>query len=303
VAEITAQLVKQLRDSTGAGMMECKKALTEAEGSLDKAVDILRTRGLAAAAKKAARSTRQGVVGHLLSGDGKLAVLAEVNCESDFVARTEDFQQLVSSVVGQVASTAPASVAALLEQPAQADPSVSLGQFMAAKIAKVGENMNVARFERVAASTPASVLGVYIHPGSQLGVIVEITAGQAATLERTETRELLHDLAMQVAAADPKFLNKDHVTPEALEHERQVQRARALAEGKPEKMVDKIVEGRMGKYYEEFCLVDQPFIKDPGVSVTQLLAAKGKELGDTLAATRFVRFKVGETAAAETAAE
>jgi elongation factor Ts len=297
VAEISAQLVKELREKTGAGMMECKKALVEASADMEKAVEILRTRGLAAAAKKSARSTKQGVIGHLVAPDGKLAVLAEVNCESDFVARTEDFQGLVADVLEHVAAKAPKSVAELLEIPYTKDPSLTIAKLIAGKIAKVGENMGVARFERAAAATPNSEFAVYIHPGAQLGVLIELSAGKAETLARPELKELAHDVAMQVAAADPRFLNKADVTAEAMESEKRIQRERALAEGKPEKMVDKIVEGRMGKFYEEFCLNEQIFIKDNGVTVGQLLAQKGKELSDSLGIVRFVRYKVGETVA------
>lgn len=297
VAEISAQLVKELREKTGAGMMECKKALVEANADMEKAVEILRTRGLAAAAKKSMRSTKQGVIGHHVAADGKLAVIAEVNCESDFVARTEDFQGLVADVLAHVAAKAPKSVAELLDHPHQKDPSLTVAKYIAGKIAKVGENMGVARFERFRASSPNSLFAVYIHPGSQLGVLIELSAGKAETLVRPELKELAHDLAMQVAAADPKFLNKADVTAEAMESEKRIQRERALAEGKPEKMVDKIVEGRMGKFYEEFCLNEQIFIKDNGVTVGQLLVQKSKELADTVGIVRFVRYKVGETVA------
>jgi len=302
VAEISAQQVKELREKTGAGMMECKKALTEAGGDMEKAVEILRTRGLAAAAKKAARTTRQGLIGYHVSADDKLAVLAEVNCESDFVARTDVFQNLVAELIDHVAAKAPKHVAELLEQPHQKDPTVTVSQYIAGKIAKVGENMGVARFERLAAGGPNHGFSVYIHPGAQLGVAIEMAAGKPETLARPEFKELAHDIAMQVAAADPKFLTKADVTADALDKEKRIQRERALAEGKPEKMVDKIVEGRMGKFYEEFCLTEQIFIKDNGVTITQLLAQKGKEMGDTLGIARFVRMKVGETAT-ETPAE
>jgi elongation factor Ts len=297
VAEISAQLVKELREKTGAGMMECKKALVEANADMEKAVEILRTRGLAAAAKKSSRTTRQGVIGHHVAADGSRAVIAEVNCESDFVARTDDFQNLVADVLDLVAAKSPKSVAELLEHPHPKDPTLTVAKYIAGKIAKVGENMGVARFERYLATSPNSLFAVYIHPGSQLGVMVELSAGKPETLARPELKELAHDVAMQVAAADPKFLNKNEVTAEAMESEKRIQRERALAEGKPEKMVDKIVEGRMGKFYEEFCLNEQIYIKDNGVTVSQLLAQKGKELGDTINVVRFVRYKVGETAA------
>jgi elongation factor Ts len=201
--EINAQLVKQLRDRTGAGMMECKSALTESKGDLAEAEVILRKRGIAAAAKKSARSTKQGVIGTYIHPGAQLGVLIEVNCESDFVARTEDFQSLV------------------------------------------------------------------------------------------------HDLAMQVAAADPRFVRREDVTPAALEKEREIQRARALGEGKPEKMVDKIVEGRLNKFYEEVCLYEQPFIKEPTTTVQDLIKTKIAKLGENISVARFVRFKVGDAAAEE----
>jgi len=208
MAEITAQLVKELRDRTGAGMMECKRALAEANGDLAEAEVVLRKRGIASAGKKAARATKQGIIGSYIHAGAQLGVLVEVNCESDFVARTDDFRQLV------------------------------------------------------------------------------------------------HDIAMQIAAADPKFIRKEDVTEEALAKEREIQRARALAEGKPERMVDKIVEGRMNKFYEEVCLLEQPFIKDNSLTVGQLIATKIAKCGENITVARFVRLKVGDAAAGgETAAE
>jgi elongation factor Ts len=198
--EISAQLVKQLRDRTGAGMMECKSALTEAKGDIAEAEVILRKRGIASASKKSARSTKQGVIASYIHPGAQLGVLIEVNCESDFVARTEDFQELV------------------------------------------------------------------------------------------------HDLAMQVAAADPQFIRKEDVTSAVLEKERDIQRARALGEGKPEKMVDKIVEGRLSKFYEEVCLYEQPFIKENTTTVADLIKTKIAKLGENISVSRFVRFKVGDTA-------
>lgn len=201
--EISAKLVKELRDRTGAGMMECKSALVEAKGNLAEAEIILRKRGIASASKKAARTTRQGVIGSYIHPGAQLGVLVEVNCESDFVARTDDFQQLVK------------------------------------------------------------------------------------------------DLAMQVAAADPQFIRREDVTAEALDKEREIQRARALQEGKPEKMVDKIVEGRLAKFYEEVCLYEQPFIKENTTSVADLIKSKIAKLGENITVSRFVRYKVGDTVAAE----
>jgi elongation factor Ts len=301
MAEITAQLVKQLREKTAAGMMECKSALVEAKGDLAEAEVVLRKRGLASAAKKATRSTRQGLIGVQIAADGKAGVLIEVNCESDFVARTDEFQQMVANLGQQVVAGSPACVEALKTAVYAADPTYTVEALLKSKIAKVGENMNIPRFARRNAT---GVLGSYVHPGSQLAVLVDLTCGKSETAQTAAFKELLHDVAMQVAAADPKFVRREEVTDEFLKQEREIQRARALAEGKPEKIVDKVVEGRMSKYYEEVCLLDQPFIKDNAVTIAQHVAAKGKELGDTLDVAAFIRYKVGETVAAgEPAAE
>lgn len=299
MAEISAQLVKQLREKTGAGMMECKSALVEANGDLAEAEVVLRKRGLASAAKKAARSTKQGVIGLLVADGGKTGVLVEVNCESDFVARTDDFQALVSGLARLIAEKSPADVAALMAMPAF-EGTGTVQEMIKAKIAKVGENMNVPRFARLAAK---GYVGAYTHPGAQLVTMVDVVTGRPESASNPVFVELLHDLAMQVAAADPRFVSRDEVTTETLDKEKDIQRARALAEGKPEKIVDKVVEGRMSKYYEEVCLLEQPFIKDNAAPITQMLADKGKQLGDTLSVAGFLRFKVGETVQAEEAAE
>ena len=207
MAEITAAQVKELRERTGAGMMECKKALVEANGVIAEAEVVLRKRGIASASKKSSRATRQGTVGTYIHPGSQLGVMVEVNCESDFVARTDDFQELV------------------------------------------------------------------------------------------------RDIAMQVAAADPKFIRKEDVTTEALDRERDIQKARAIAEGKPEKIAEKMVEGRLSKYYEEFCLLEQPFIKENSVTIGQMIQQKIAKVGENITIARFVRFKVGETAVAEEPAE
>lgn len=304
MAEITASLVKELRERTGAGMMECKKALQEANGDLAEAEVVLRKRGIAAAAKKATRAARQGLIGSFQSEDGKLGVLVEVNCESDFVARNEEFQEMVANLAKQVAESGAyaageAGVAELLAQPYIADSSLTVGQLIANSIAKIGENQGVARLARFAVGeTGSSVnggLGLYIHPGSQLGVLVEVSAEKAETAGSAEFQELTKDLAMQVAAADPQYIRKEDVDEAALAKEKDIQRDRALAEGKPEKMVDRIVEGRMAKFYEEICLLEQPFVKENSLSINQLISQKSASLGDSLQVVRFSRFKVGDT--------
>lgn len=278
--------------------MECKKSLQKTNGDLQAAVDELRKSGLATAAKKAGRSTRQGLIGTLV--EGSTGVLIEVNCESDFVARTDEFQEMVKTLARQVAASSPAGVSGLKAQPYLGDPSATVDEMLKARIAKVGENMNIPRFVRYEAK---GVLSSYVHPGAQLATLVDLTVKNPATASDPIFLELIHDLAMQVAAADPKFLDRAAVTPEFIDREKAIQRERALAEGKPEKMVDKIVEGRLGKFYEEVCLVEQPFIKENSVTVTQLLADKSKATGDEIRIAGFARFKVGETASVEDAAE
>jgi elongation factor Ts len=305
MSEISASLVKQLREQTGAGMMECKKALVQANGNLEEAVVILRKAGLASAAKKATRATKQGlIVAKSDAAAGQSGVLLEVNCESDFVARTDDFQALTAKLAETIAA-APASVvdaadplAALLASPLD---GATVEDLIKATIAKLGENMSVARYTRF--TVGEGVVGSYIHPGAQLGVLIEISTPLAGAAGNADIQELVKDVAMQIAAADPKFLRREDVTPEAIEKEKDIQKARVIAEGKPEKVAEKIVEGRMGKFYEEICLLEQPFIKEGSITVGELVKSKAKALGAEVQITRYARFKVGETAPTEAPAE
>jgi len=216
------------------------------------------------------------------------------------VARTEDFQTMVGELTQQ-ALEAPLGTTrdAMLEQPYRADATQTVQQIIAGKIGKIGENMQIARFEKI----EGGLLGTYIHPGAQLGVLVQVTGASPATASNEEIQELLRDVAMQVAAADPQFVRREEVTTATLDKEREIQRERARQEGKPEKVIDKMIEGRMSKYFEEFCLLEQPFIKDNTVTVGQLVADKAKKIGEPLAVARFVRYKVGETAPADAPAE
>ncbi|MGQ9916953.1 MAG: translation elongation factor Ts [Bryobacteraceae bacterium] len=301
MAEISAQLVKQLRDLTGAGMMECKKALVEANGDFSEAQVILRKRGLATAAKKASRTAREGLIGFYLSPAADLAVLVEVNCETDFVAKTSDFQKLVEEVTQIIVDKRPSTVEELRQLPSNSEPGSTVDSRITALIAKIGENMGIPRFTIHQAK---GVLGGYVHPGAKLVSVVDVLCSKPEVRDRPGFAELVNDLAMQVAASAPQFLSRNDVSPEALAKEKEIQRARALAEGKPEKIVDKVVEGRLGKFYSEVCLLDQPFIKDDSISVSQLLANKSRELGGEITVAAFLRYKVGETATAgEPAAE
>lgn len=309
MAEISAQLVKKLREQTGVGMMECKKALQEANGDMAEAEVILRKRGIAAATKKETRSTKQGLIASHISNDGASGVLVEVNCESDFVARNEDFQTLVADVAAHIAETKPKYVRAeevteaeraefkahqaLYEQKFTKDSSSTVGEIVKTKIAKLGENITVSRFQ-IFELPGTGVVGSYIHTGGQIGVLLEVAAEKAASAGTEDCKGLVRDVAMQIAAASPQFVNKESVPANVLERERDIQRDRALNEGKPEKMVDKIAEGRMSKFYEEICLLEQPFIRENTISVADLVRTVGSKLGDTLTVTRFVRFKVGD---------
>ncbi len=309
MAEISAQLVKTLRERTGAGMMECKKALQESNGDLEEGEVILRKRGIAAATKKESRSAKQGLVASFISPDSKLGVLVEVNCESDFVARTEDFQSLTADIAAHIAETKPKVVRieevteaeranfkaheALYEQKFAKAENTTVGEMVKSKIAKLGENINVSRFT-LYQLTGNGVVGTYIHTGSQIGVLLQVNTGSGDVGGREEFKTLVRDIAMQIAAANPQFVGKADVPADLLEKERDIQRERALGEGKPEKMADKIAEGRLGKFYEEVCLLEQPFIRENTVSVAELIRTAGAKLGGDLSVARFVRFKVGD---------
>ncbi len=294
MAEVTAQLVKTLRERTGAGMMECRNALVEANANLDDAEVVLRKRGAAAAAKKSTRSAKQGLVVIDIASNGLSAVVVEVNCESDFVARTDDFQAFAADLASHVAGSSASTVDAIMAEAFSKDPSQTVSDLVKSKIAKLGENIVLPRFERIAVATGA--ISSYIHPGSQLAVAVALTSSAGSSEELVA---LGKDLAMQIAAADPKYIRRDQVDAAHLAKEADIARDRAKNEGKPEKILDKIVEGRLSKFYEEVCLIEQPFIKDNGVTVTELIAQKSKATGGTIEVAQFVRFKVGETQSSE----
>jgi elongation factor Ts len=309
MAEISAKLVKQLRDKTGAGMMECKRALEEADGDIEKAELILRKRGLAGAVKKEGRSTKQGLIASHVAANAKSGVLVEVNCESDFVARTKDFQTLAADIAAHIAEAKPRIVRveevteaeranfkaheALYEQKFTKDQNTTVAELVKTKVAKLGENINVSRFE-VYDVNGTGVVGSYVHTGSQIGVLLEVHAPQQVT-GKDEFKTLVHDIAMQITAAHPQCVSREHVASDLLHKEREIQRERARGEGKPEKMLDKIVEGRMGKFYEEVCLLDQPFIRENSISVGELIKTAAGKLGGDIKVARFVRYKVGDT--------
>jgi elongation factor Ts len=289
MATISAADVKKLRDQTGAGMMDCKAALSEANGDLDEAVTVLRKRGLASAAKKAGRATSEGLIGNRVSSDHSNGTLVEVNCESDFVARTDDFQAVVQDVITAIEAAGESATEAWLK-----DPNGVVQTRVAAGIAKLGENMAVPRFVRYAGQ---GYIGQYIHLGGKLGVQVEFAGVTPEIAGRDEFATLVKEIAMQIAAASPAYVSRAAVPPEALENEKAIYRAQMESSGKPANVIDKIVEGKLGSYYSQVVLPDQPSIRDPKMSVAEVLVAASKSLGAPITVSRFVRLKVGETVA------
>ena len=270
MAQITAALVKELREITGAGMMDCKKALVECEGDKDKAIDYLREKGIAKAAKKAGRIASEGVVA--AASDGSTACIVEVNSETDFVAKNENFQNLVKKIAEHIVATKPADMDAL--NASELDGK-TVADVMTEAVASIGEKLSLRRFEVY--TSEDGKLATYIHMGGKIGVIVELSGGED---------ELGKDVAMQIAAAKPQCIGRDDVDADALAHEREVLRKQALEEGKPEKIVEKMVDGRINKYYKEVCLVEQEFVKDSDKTIKDILG--GVEV------RRFARFEMGE---------
>jgi elongation factor Ts len=272
----TAKDVMALRERTGAGMMDCKKALTACEGDAEKAVDFLREKGLAAAAKKAGRIAAEGIVGAYTSENGKVGVIVEVNCETDFVAKTDDFKAFVAAIAKQVAEKNPASVEELLEQPYVGNPSETISALLNAAVAKIGEKISIRRFARA-----EGVVDTYVHLGGKIGVLVDVEGEADAAV--------LHDVSMQIAAAKPSCISREDVNQADVEKEKEILRAQALNEPKPkpEAIIEKMVNGRIEKYYKEVCLLEQPFVKDQDVSVKQMIGGRFKVLN-------FARFEMGE---------
>ena len=285
---ITADMVKKLRDQTGAGMMECKAALTEANGDVEEAIVVLRKRGLATAAKKAGRTAKEGLIGHRVSDDHAAGILVEVNCESDFVARTDDFQRLMGDVIAEIEKKGDDASEAWLQ-----DPEGPVKKRLAETIGKLGENMAVPRFVRYAGR---GYVGQYIHLGGKLGVQVELEGITPAVSGREELVTLVKELAMQIAAASPGYVSRESVPGEVLEKEKSIYRAQMEGSGKPANVIDKIVEGKLGAFYKQSVLPDQESIRDPKQTVKDVLAAAARTLGVPITVTRFARLKVGDSA-------
>ena len=289
MANITASMVKELREMTGAGMMECKKALTEAEGDIDKAVDVLRTHGLAAAAKKAGRATNEGMVMALVSEDGQAGALVELNCETDFVGMNEKFHAYAEKIATAVIANKPADMDALKASEIEGE---KVEDVVTDAIHTLGENIQLARFAY--AGQPEGAVASYIHGGGKIGVLVEFKLGDTSFATNEDFKKYGRDIAMQVAAASPVAATRESVDPAIIEHEMSIYKAQAAESGKPENIQEKIATGRMEKFYKESCLTEQAFVKDPDQSVNQYTAAVAKQLGTTIEIVDFTRFMLGE---------
>jgi elongation factor Ts len=285
---ITAGMVKELRERTGAGMMDCKKALGETNGDIEKAIEVLREKGLAAAAKKAGRIAAEGIVTTYISEDMKLGAVVEVNCETDFVAANEEFKTLTENVAKMVALSNVSTVEELVAQKYIADESATVQEVVTALIAKIGENMSVRRFERF--NIENGMIQSYIHGHGKIGVLVELACEKQDPVLATIGK----DVAMQIAAASPLFLNKEQVDNESLEKEKEIYRVQALNEGKPANIVEKMVMGRVSKYYKEVCLVEQVWVKNGDYTISKYLQEESKKIGAEISITRFARFERGE---------
>jgi elongation factor Ts len=289
MTQITAAMVKELREQTGAGMMDVKTALTEAAGNMEEATKILRKKGLAAAGKKAGRVTSEGTVHAYI--DGATGVLIEVNCETDFVGRNEQFREFVSGVAKLVATNDVKSVEELSELAWPNDPDgLTVAQKLSTIIATIKENITIRRFVKYE-GTPNAVLSSYIHANGKIGVLIELVAADA---QKAQAEGVARDVAMHIAAAEPRFLRREDVTEKDLDTEREIARDAAAKSGKPENIVEKMVSGKMEKFYGEACLLEQPFVKDDKSTIQQFLDKSGKDAGCSYVVTRFTRYKLGE---------
>ncbi|MEF9991637.1 MAG: translation elongation factor Ts [Romboutsia sp.] len=285
MANITAQMVKELREGTGAGMMDCKKALQEAEGSMERAVDILREKGLSKAAKKADRVAAEGLVAIEMNDNNTVAAMVEVNSETDFVAKNDDFKTFVKDAAKMALATKSSEIADLLAE-THAE-GIALSEVLNNRVAKIGEKLDFRRFNQL--TTEGQVAG-YIHGGGRIGVLVEMITDA----RNAEVLAMGKDIAMQVAAMNPKYVSRDEVDSEYIAHETEILTQQALNEGKPANIVEKMIKGRLEKQLKEVCLLEQPFVKNPDVTVKGLVADMAKKVGSDIKIARVVRFEVGE---------
>lgn len=291
MADINPAVVKALREKTNTGMMDCKRALTEAGGDIEKAEALLRQKGIASAGKKASRHAKEGAVVSFIQPSGKTGVLVEINCETDFVAKNDIFTKFVKEITAEIAASAAGDVPALLE--AASSNGVLFKDAIAATIAALGENIVIRRFARFQiAGDNGGLVASYIHLQGKVGVLAEINCGNEATAKSEGFRELVKDITLQIAAAHPAVVSRDQVDAALVASEREIYKAQV--QGKPENIVEKIVDGKMDKFYSTACLLEQACIKNPDITVKDLVASKEKELSDKISISRFVRYALGE---------
>lgn len=296
MAEITVGLIKTLRDKTNAGMMDCKAALAEAKGDIEEAETILRKKGIADAEKKAGRAAKEGVIASRILEEGKTGVLVEVNCETDFVAKNENFQAFVEEILEHISgSDSTDDLNELLAQSFSGDAE-TLEEFIKAKVGELGENMALTRFAKYELASEGTVAS-YIHMQGRVGVLLEVAAGKPGTAKNERFQELVRDITLHIAAAQPICVGRDEVPSELVEKEKEI--FREQMKDKPAEIIEKIIGGKMGKFYSTNCLLEQAFIKDGDKTIQDLLDEVGKEVGDEISVARFHRFAVGEEAEAE----
>lgn len=284
---ITAKMVSELRERTGVGMMDCKKALVKTDGDIDKAIEILREKGLAAAAKKAGRVAAEGLISTYITEDHKVGAIVEFNCETDFVAKNDDFITMSNNLAKQAAVSSASSVEEFAAEKYIADESITVQDAISALIAKLGENMTLRRFGKITADK--GIVSSYIHGGGRIGVLVNVESDNNNVLA-----EVAKELTLQVAATNPLYMVREEVAQDALDKEKEIYKQQALNEGKPEKVVEKMVEGRIQKYYKEICLMEQLYIRNQDINIKKFIEEKSKENGSEIRIASYVRFEKGE---------
>ncbi|HUS36763.1 MAG TPA: translation elongation factor Ts [Verrucomicrobiae bacterium] len=279
MAEITAAMVARLREITGAGLMDCKKALGETNGDVDAAVDVLRKRGVASAAKKAGREAKEGIIAQHIKPGAKLGVLVEINCETDFVAKNDQFRAFCDEIAKTLAD----------------NPSADLETQRTAAVARIGENIKISRHQKLEVNGNGMV-AAYIHTGGKVGVLAEVGAGKAETVNNEDFKQLVRDITLQIAAANPTCVSREEVPADVIAKEKEI--ATDQVKNKPPQAIAKIVEGKLDKFFQTICLIEQGFVKNGEMTVKEHVAQTGKKLGDEITVRRFLRFQVGESAAA-----
>ena len=287
---ITAAIVKELRDKTNAGMMDCKKVLTETNGDIEASIKLLRERGIMKSAKMSDRAANEGVITARLNAAATSGILLEVNCETDFVSKNENFQAFVAEIADALAKANAADHEAAL---AVQHEGQSIEDTIKAKVGEVGENLQFRKYVRYDAA-PGGVIASYIHLGGKVGVLLEVGTTKPETAGTETFKELVKDLTLHIAACAPKGLSREDIPQSVVDNELDIFRARLVAEGKPANIIENILKGQIGKFFAESCFLEQAFVKDSDIKINALLEAKGKEIGDTLTVTRFVRFGLGE---------